>query len=146
MGIMSAVQAAGNIRNYQITMGCIILLNVPIAYVLLKYGYPVYYVTIGYVIIELISLIVRVIMADKLVQMRPTEYLKNVVYPTLMIIVPSLALCFIPHYMISSLWLRLIITCFVYAVSFMLLMWFVAFNREQRDQILTRVKTNIWKR
>lgn len=36
VGIMSAIQAVGDIRNYQKTMGCFILINVPLAYLILK--------------------------------------------------------------------------------------------------------------
>ena len=34
VGIMSAIQATGKIRNYQIAMGIILLMNIPIAYIL----------------------------------------------------------------------------------------------------------------
>ena len=40
------VQATGRIRNYQILMGILIFLNFPLAYLVLKYGFPVYYVWI----------------------------------------------------------------------------------------------------
>ena len=144
MGIMSAIQATGNIRNYQITMGCIILLNVPLAYTLLKIGLPVYSVTIGYVAIELISLVVRIFMAKKLVSMPPADFWSNVLKPTLLILLPSLALCLIPHFIMTRLWPRLIVTSMVYAMAFFPLLWVFAFDKHQREQILNMIKN--WKR
>ena len=144
MGIMSSIQAAGNIRNYQITMGCIILLNIPIAYIVLKLGYPVYYVTIGYVVIELISLAVRIKMARKLVQMPSEEFITNVILPTSSIMLCSLALCLLPHYLIPSLWPRLVITCLVYAISFIQLLWIVAFDKTQKEYFFKHIRA--WKK
>ena len=144
MGIMSAIQAAGDIRNYQITMGCIILINIPIAYIVLKLGFPVYYVTIGYLITELISLAVRIKMASKLVQMPTEDYIENVIRPTLFIMLLSLALCLLPHYLIPSLWPRLVITCLVYAMTFVSLLWILAFDKYQKEQILKHIR--LWKK
>lgn len=144
MGIMSAIQAAGNIRNYQITTGCIILLNIPLAYMLLKLGLPVYYVTIGYVLLELISLFLRIKMADRLVQMPPSAFVTNVIRPTLLIILPSLTLCLIPHYMIPGLWSRLITTSFIYGITFASLSWIVALDHTQKQQIIIRIRQ--WKK
>lgn len=135
VGIMSAIQAAGNIRAYTITMGCIILLNVPLAYFLIKIGYPVYYVTIGYVFFELLSLIVRIMMAKKLISMPTKAFFVNVIKPTLFVILPSLIICLFPHFIIKTLLLRLIITSIVFALTFILLLWFSAFDKDQQKQI-----------
>ena len=144
VGIMSAIQAAGNIRNYQIIMGIIILFNIPLAFLIIKYGYPVYYVTIGYVLLEIVSLTVRVKMADRLVHMPPTAFVSNVIRPTTLILIPSLFLCLIPHYLIASVWPRLITTSIVYGFSFTLLVWLVALDNKQREEVVMRV--NKWKR
>lgn len=37
-----SVEAKGNIRNYQILMSCVILLNFPLSYMALNLGFPVY--------------------------------------------------------------------------------------------------------
>lgn len=140
MGIMSAIQATGNIRNYTITMGCIILLNIPLAYIILKLGYPVYFVTVGYVVLEIVSLVVRIKMAEKIVEMPVSAFYTNVIKPTLLIMLPSLLFCFVPHFFIISLWPRLIITCLVYAVVFLSLLWIVALDKTQREQVLIRIK------
>ncbi len=143
-GIMSAIQATGNIRNYQITMGCLILMNIPVAFILLLLGYPVYFVTIGYVIIELVSLVVRVKMAEKLVQIPPMDFFVNVVRPTMLIILPSLSLSLMLHLLITPLWPRLIVTCFCYAASFLSLMWILALDNTQKEQILNHIRA--WKK
>ena len=85
-GLMSSIQATGRIKKYQITMGCLILTNVPIAYVIMKLGYPIYYVTIGFIVIELISLLVRIYMAKQIAGISPVRFTKNVILPCLLVV------------------------------------------------------------
>ena len=144
VGIMSAIQARGEIRNYQIIMGCIVLLNIPLAYFIITMAYPVYYVTIGYVLLELVSLMVRIKMAERLVQMPPAAFAVNVICPTLLVTLPSLALCLIPHYFITGLWPRLVVTSAVYGITFLLLLWIVAFDKNQKEQIINHLRA--WKK
>lgn len=139
MGIMSSIQAVGNIRNYQITMGCLILTNLLLAYILLKMEFPVYFVTIGYNIIELISLIVRIVFAKKLVNMNFKDFWSQVIKPTLIVVVVPLIFCLIPHYIISYMWGRLICTCGLYVFLYLLMMWYIAFDKAQRNTILVKV-------
>lgn len=143
VGIMSAIQAVGNIKNYQITMGCIVLLNVPMAYMVIKAGFPLYYVTIGFVLLEAISLVVRVFMAKQLVDMPPSQFINRVVTPTLIVIGISLVFSYVPHIMLDNMWSRLIITTFVFCSIFLLLTWIVALDKSQKNAIINRIKT--WK-
>jgi len=139
MGIMSSIQATGNIRNYQITMGCLILLNIPLAYILLRMEFPIYFVTIGYILIEMISLIVRIIFAKKLVNMEVRVFWNQVIRPTLIIVAIPLAFCLIPHFVISNIWSRIICTCGLYVLLYLLIMWYVAFDKMQRKTILVKL-------
>lgn len=93
---------------------------------------------------ELISLIVRVKMAKRFVQMPPRDFYENVVMPTLLIILPSLLLCLIPHFGVKLLEVRLFLTVLVYVIVFTSLSWKVAFDYKQKQQIL--VRTRKWMR
>lgn len=139
VGIMSAIQATGRIRNYQITMGSILLLNVPIAYTILRLGYPVYYTTMAFVVLEIISLCVRIFMATHLTGMRVKDYYKNVFLPTMVIILIPLTIALIPHFLMSQTFLRLIIVSSIYGLSFIVLMFRYAFEKNQRIAILSRL-------
>lgn len=137
-GIMSAIQAAGNIKTYQIVMGLILLLNIPMTYIIIKLGYPVYYATFGFVLLEIISLFVRLGMARKLVQMPSSAFFYNVIKPTFMNIIPSIMLCLVPNIIIDSPWPRLVSTCFVYAAAFISLLWLMILDDAQHGQIHKR--------
>ena len=139
VGIMSAIQATGKIRNYQITMGIILLANVPIAYLILKLGYPVYYTTMAFVVLEFISLLVRLIMASRLTGMKIKEYLRNVIVPTLIIIIIPTLIALIPHFVINKSIIRLIIVCGIYGLLYIVLMYRFAFDKSQRVLIISKI-------
>ena len=141
-GIMSAIQAVGNIRNYQITMGVIILLNVPLSYFIIKAGYPIYYATACFVVLEIISFFIRLYFGKKLVGMPPVAFWEKVIRPVLLITVVPLLICLLPHYLIESMWGRLIITSVVYGVIYLVLVWFLAFEQEQRMRIISKIRKN----
>ena len=140
-GIMSAIQATGKIRNYQITMGVILLTNVPIAYWILKIGYPVYYTTMAFIVLEIISLCVRLFMAKLLVGMKPIDYFKNVILPNIIVILIPTSIALIPHMLMIQSFLRLISVCTIYCSFFLILMFRYAFDENQRDQIILKIKT-----
>lgn len=139
VGIMSAIQATGKIRNYQITMGVILLTNVPIAYLILKLGYPVYYTTLAFVVLEILSLFVRLVMASRLTGMKIEEYLKNVIVPTLIIVVIPTLFALIPHVVIDKSIIRVVLVCGIYGVLYVVLMYRFAFDVSQRALISSKI-------
>ncbi len=138
-GIMSAIQATGIIRNYQIVMSIILLLNVPLAYYILHEGYPVYYTTMTFVMLEIISLCVRLFMASRLTGMMIKDYIKTVLFPTFIIILIPLAIAMIPHIVMDSSFLRLITVCVTYCTFFLVLVFRFAFDESQREQISSKI-------
>jgi len=139
-GIMSSIQAVGKIRDYQITMGLILLTNVPLSYVIIKAGYPIYYATAVFVVMEVISLIIRLYFAKNLVNMRPWDFIWLVFVPVLITIVPSVMLCIIPHLFISFLWMRLIVTFAVFILMYILFAWKFALDYSFKDLLKNKAK------
>lgn len=132
MGLMSAIQATGKIRNYQITMGILILLNIPLSYFFLRIGMPPYYTTIGFIIIEMISLVVRLIFARKLVGIRIGVFLKKVLFPTVMVMLIASTCAIVPHLRMSDSFIRLIVVCIVYLCVFCGATWILALNEQEK--------------
>ena len=138
-GLMSSIQAVGKIRNYQITMSLIILLNLPIAYMILKFKFPIYYITISFVVLEIISLITRIIFSKNIVGIKFKDYFKSVLLPTLIIIAISTSIGLIPHFAIENTILRIIMTIVLYCSVFIVLFWYIAIENEQRIYLKTQV-------
>lgn len=140
VGIMSAIQATGKIRNYQILMSLILLCNLPIAYVMLNLGYPVHYAIGIFVVIEFFSLCVRIVMGKRIAGLGITSFLIEVIKPTLIIIMIPTIIVLLAHVYLPIGFIRLVIVSVVYAVLFISLMWRYAFTREQRILLLSKIR------
>ena len=105
-----------------------------------------YYVTAGYVLLEIISLIVRIIMANRITGMKVSDYFTNVIRPTLIIVGISTAFCLAPHFLLKESVLRLILTSFVYGLSFLIFTWYFAFDQAQREGLLRNISKRFKKK
>lgn len=144
-GLMSAISASGRIRNYQMVISVFIMLNVPLSYVLLKYGLPPYYCVIGFIGIELLSFGVRLYMAHGLVGIHPVEFFSDVVKPTLVcILLPAAAVYPLMLLMEASL-LRLVLLTGVYLLAFATMVWTMALHENER-KVFVDIKNNVLKR
>ncbi|MFV0186643.1 lipopolysaccharide biosynthesis protein [Empedobacter falsenii] len=80
---MSA-NAIGNIRNYQIIIACILLLNLPIAYILLKLNFSPVFVMASQVGLNLIAFIFRIFYVNQKLnfdKIKIINYLKGFLFP-----------------------------------------------------------------
>lgn len=132
VGLMSSIQATGNIRNYQTTIGTILLLNIPFAFVIFELGYPVYYITISFIIIEIISLFVRLYFAKHVVGVNIRDFLMQVLCPTILNMIFPLLLSLIWFFVINQGYLRLCLVFSTYTILFVITMWKTCFDERQK--------------
>ena len=84
--LIKAIQASGKIKYYQIVVGTLICLNLPISYLFLKLGFQPEIVFIILVIITVMSLGVRMFFVKKILQLSPLFYLRTVLYPVTIVV------------------------------------------------------------
>jgi len=87
----TAICATGHIKWYHITVGSILLLNLPVSYILLKKGGDPYVVFIVSVCMSLIAQTVRVFFMKHIHGMSIGNYLKNVVSRIVLVMIPVCA-------------------------------------------------------
>lgn len=83
--LMIAVQATGKIKKYQIVIGTLIFLNLPVSYLFLKLKFPpeaIFLVLIG---ITFLTLIFRMFFVKTLLGFSAVSFAKNVLLPILMV-------------------------------------------------------------
>lgn len=88
--LMTAAQATGKIKLYQFVVGGILLLNVPIAYLVLKKGFDAYIVFYIAIFLSLTALIARLVIISKLINMKLNRYLKSTLKPILLVLLSTL--------------------------------------------------------
>lgn len=81
-----SVQAIGNIRNYQLIMGGILLLNLPISYILLKQGMSANTIFVVRLVINVAMLLSRMIYLKKVTYFPLWRYVCTVILPCILVI------------------------------------------------------------
>lgn len=139
-----ALQASGKIRNYQIVVGITILLNLPIAWILLKIGYSPYSIFIASIIISIITLGERLwIMKSTLIRFSIGEFFKRVFLPSL-IVVSCIAIVYILcSTFLSTNKVGFIGVAAVSMIISVIIVFFIGFNTRERQSILNTIKSKI---
>lgn len=117
--LMVGAQATGKIKWYQIVVGTLLFLNLPISYLLLKVMHMEPYVVFEVMIIlSLITLFFRIIFLKTMIQLPVLAYFKKVLWPIVLISILSNILLFfiLPLITTNSLWGAFILR--VLAISF----------------------------
>jgi len=78
VGLQSAIQATGNIKIYQLTVGSLLIMVLPIAVLLLWLGFPPYSILIGSIVIELIACCFRLFFLKRMANLSLREYFSRV--------------------------------------------------------------------
>ena len=134
-GLMSSVQAVGKIRGYMIAMSILILLTIPVSYVLLIIGLPIYTVMIVWASIEAVSLAVRLYQASTIVGISIPQFLKKVLLPTIIaILVSAFVALSVQHFMAQGI-VRLIVVTLVFVVIFVIISWIKVFDSSEHAMV-----------
>ena len=140
-GIQSAIQAIGKIKLYQTIIGTVLLLNLPISYILLKFGFPVYSVMISFVLIEIMASTTQLILIKKIACLSIKEYFNRVflreIVPVLLLIISCWT---ITHTLFFDY--RFIVTGMVSVIIFAAGIYFTGLCKDEKnlvDKILKKI-------
>lgn len=92
--LMTAAQASGKIKKYQMFVGLLLILNLPVSYAVLKLGGSPESTMVVAVVISLIALLVRLRIISPLVQLSVSTYCREALVPVMLTSIPSIALGF----------------------------------------------------
>ena len=98
--LMTAAQATGDIKKYQLIVGGALLLNLPISYLFLRLNYPPQTTLYISIIISLICLILRLLMLRTMINLSLRNYIKNVLQNVVFTTCPAfiLPICIIKYF------------------------------------------------
>ena len=138
--LIYAQDATGNIRNYQIIVGGILLLNLPISYLFLWLGYSpvtVMYVSIG---VETGALIARMVMIPHYIpDFHPADYCMKVIGKCLFITLVAAAFpLFLKLSLSDSLISFIVVTSFC-IVCTIASIYYIGCNRHERTLIISKI-------
>ena len=131
-GLMAGILSVGKIKNYQIVISILMLLNLPIAYLLLKMGFAPYWIIVGMVGCEVLSLIARLFFAKHLCGLSIGKFCRQVILPLLVIMLIDWGvLVGMTHVMETSL-LRIIVNSVLSVFIAGIISWLILFNSMEK--------------
>lgn len=100
--IITAIRAVGNLKGYQVWVSSILIMALPISYILLKYGFPLYIVYVVNLFLTIIASLTRIIYLHKLINFNIRLFLISLYKPIFYVIIVTVPICMgviaiIPH-------------------------------------------------
>jgi O-antigen/teichoic acid export membrane protein len=117
IGLMIAITSVGKIKAYQLSVGILYTLNLPLAYILIKHGLPAYSVLIGSIILECIAGVSRIWFAQRIAGLPVNVFLRKTLYNSILSIVLITIFSIIPSILFEESIIRVCLTALASIVS-----------------------------
>jgi branched-subunit amino acid transport protein len=124
--------ATGKIRDYQIAVGGMFMMNFPVSYMLLKMGYAPEATMVAAIVISLCCLGLRLIFLKKMVQLSIGNYVKQVLANVFSVCMCAMILPLIVYHNLSDGAMRFVLTCLACIVSTTGIVLWIGCNRSER--------------
>lgn len=141
--LVTSLLATGNIKWYQIIVGSIMLLNVPVSYLLLKLGFSIETPLIVSLVIILVSIGARLWFCKYQLLMNISSYLHEVVKPVMLVFILS-SIC--PLFICETMeygFKRLIVTLVISVLSVSACVYFWGMSKDEQSFLHAFVKNHI---
>lgn len=137
--LMTAANANGNIKKYQICCGTLQLVLIPVSYLaLMLFPYPVlvYWLYFG---ITVIAQVARVFIVSNLVKISKREYFEGVLFPVFKVLLIAPILPAILYFNLNEGFLRLLSITIISAISVLIVMYFFGISIQERKYIIQKL-------
>lgn len=131
--------ATGKIRNYQIAVGGLLMMNFPISWLVLKLGAPAYSVYIVAIAIGIGCLLLRIYFLGNMVGLSRRAYLKNVVGNVSLTSLYALVIPLLFYFIMPSGVIKLVTVIIVCLISTALSTLYVGCTSSERMFILSKI-------
>lgn len=140
-----SVQATGDIKNYQIAMSALILLNLPISYLLLKWGAPVYSVWITRIAVNILTFVVRLGYMKVKMNFPIRRFFSTVICPAFIVSIIAIPLPILSYYFVHGVYANLIITILTSIIAVALSSYCIGLTRNERSFVLNAIRAKLLK-
>lgn len=143
--LMTAIQATGKIKVYQVVVGSLLILILPLSYLFLKLGYSPEITLYINIVISIISLSFRLTLVWKLLKFPVKMFVKEIILKNFIIVLLSLSLPFFVRSTMEANTLRLIVIVFVSLIWNAIVIYAIGLLKSEKAIVL-RVINKILKR
>lgn len=137
--LITAMLATGNIRNYQIVVGGLQMMNLPISYVLLRYGCIPETVLIVAICISQCCLAARLYMLRGMIGLSVHEYMGKVYFNVLGVTILSAVIPGISSHYLNETFINFLVVCVISVLCTFIVIYFVGCNQKERQLISSKI-------
>ena len=137
--LVTLQNATGNIRNYQLVVGSILLLNFPLSYVCLKVGFAPESTYVVAISVAICCMIARLTFVRKSAMLPMGGFLRNVVLNVISVAICAIILPFFLHRVLLCGWERFLVVVFASVISTTTSILMVGCNKNERNFIFEKV-------
>lgn len=137
--LATAISATGKIKVFQTTIGCIMMLTLPVSYAVLKLGFApeaVFKVLLSF---SFIAYITRFYFARKYTQINIKRYYHYVISKILLVTFISLIICYIISSTIINENIPIILSCVSYIVVSIIITYFIGLEKKEKQFIKEKI-------
>lgn len=138
--IITSVEATGNIKKYQIVVGTILLMILPVSYIALKFGAAPYAVFIVHIVMSIIAFIARIIIGSRLVGFSCVNFISHTLLPIGGVIITSAMIPLVVHFALPSGVIRLLIVGCMSVLCVVVAMYFIGLQKYERELVRSYIK------
>lgn len=137
--LITAQLATGNIRNYQIIVGGLQLMNLPVSYIFLKAGAPAQATVAVSIVISQICLVARLLLLKKMIGLSPGEFLTKVYMRVLAVAMVAVTVPLLVSGWLSDTFAGFCVSVAVCVLSAALSILFIGCAAEERRMIMSMI-------
>ena len=131
--LITAQNATGNIRNYQLVVGGLYLLNLPFSYLLLKAGFIPEVTLVVAIVIAIACMIARLCFLRNSIKLPVYDYVRRVIMNALLVTAVSLVLPGLCYFFVSGTLWRFMAVCTASVISSAAAIYFIGCDSQERD-------------
>ena len=137
--IILTMNAKGKVRDYQIVVGGLSLLTLPLVYTTLKFGAEPYHAMIIAFVVEFVCHLARLYMLNRMISFPIIGYLRNVTFRVYAITLLAMIIPVIVYNSIESEIPRFLLVSIISLISTLSIGYMLGFNKEERAMIKEKV-------
>ncbi len=137
--IVTAQAATGKIRNYQIAVGGMLLMNFPLSYLCLKLGGQPESTMFVAIFVSICCLLIRLIILRRNIQLSLICFFKEICCNVLAVTVVSILIPFVLYFSMSGGWLKFLVVTVFCLISSVASALFIGCSRSERQFIGERI-------
>ena len=138
--IITAQNATGDVRNYQLVVGGVVLLNLPLSYLLLNLGMVPEIVVVVAIFVEILAFLARIYMLPFTIkEFRPLLFIRDVILKCLIVIVFAVPVPVLIYMYLPENFYTFVLNVCICILSSVIVIYFVGCNANERAIIVSAV-------